>query len=81
MVDVRAVLVDQDAGVVEEVVGVAGDVVAALEDADLEAAGLGEATGAGRTSVARSDDEGVIRVRVEAGGKALLDAHENPLSM
>ena len=79
VIDVRAVLVDEDARVVEEVVGVAGDVVAALEDADLEPAGLGEAARAGRPGVARADDDRVKAVGVEAGGKALLDAHGNPL--
>ena len=58
---------------------VAGDVVATLEDADLEAAGLGEAARAGGSRVARSDDDRVIAVGVETGGKALLDAHGNPL--
>ena len=48
VVDVRAVLVDEDARLVDVVVGVARDVVAALDDGDLEAARLGEATGANR---------------------------------
>ena len=79
VVDVRAILVDQDAGLVLVVVGVAGDVVAALEDGDLHAAGLGEATGADGAGVARADDDGVEGLGGKVSRQTALDAHVVPL--
>ena len=57
VVDVRTVHVNEHTGLIQVVVGVAGNVVAALEDGDAEADGLGEATGAHRTRIARTDDD------------------------
>ena len=65
VVDVRTVHVNKHTGLIQVVVGVAGDVVAALEDGDAEADGLGEATGAHRTRIARTDDDHVVGARVE----------------
>ena len=56
VVDVRAVLVHEDARLVLIVVGVAGDVVAALEDGDLHAAGLGQTAGADAPGVSAADE-------------------------
>ena len=71
VVDVRAVLVNQDASLVHVVVGVARDVVATLEDANLEAAGLNEPAGAHRTGVSGTNDDGVIGVRSKTDGQTL----------
>ena len=81
VVDVWAVLVDEDSGIVNVVVGVAGDVVATLEDADLEPAGLGQAARADGTSVARADNDGVIGVGRETIWQTVHDTHRNPLSV
>ena len=69
VVDVGAVLVDEDAGLVEVVVGVAGHEAAALEDADAPAAPLGELAGAHGAGEAGADDEGVVGRGVESAGK------------
>ena len=79
VVDVRTVLVDQDARVVDVVIGVARDVVATLDDGDAEAAGLGKAACADGASVTGTDDDHVVRVGVEAGGEPTSDTHSNPL--
>ena len=68
VVDMRAVLVDEDAVLVHVVVRVACDVVAALEDRDAEAGALGHAAGAHGTGVARSDDDHVVLFGVERCG-------------
>ena len=60
VVDVGPVLVDEHARLVIAVVGVARDVVAALEHADLEAARLGEAARADGARVAGADDDRII---------------------
>ena len=79
VVDVRAVLVNENPGVVGVVVGVTSDVVATLEDGDAKPAGLGKATGADRPRVSRADDEHVIRIGVEASGEPTCDTHTDPL--
>ena len=80
VVDVGAVLVHQDTGLVLVVVGVAGDVVAALQHAHPVAAGLSQATGADGTSIARANDENVVLLRVEVLGETLADVHVRVLS-
>ena len=75
VVDVRSVLVHEDARLVGVVVGVAGDVVAALEHADLEAARLGQAARAGGAGIACPHDDRVIGVGREARGQTVLDTH------
>ena len=79
VVDVRAILVDQDAGLVLVVVGVAGDVVTALEDGDLHAAGLGEAARADGAGVARAHDDCVEGLGGKVSRQTALDAHVVPL--
>ena len=79
VVDVRAVLVDEDAGVVDVVIGVAGDVIATLDDGHVEAAGLGKAAGADRSRVSGADDDHVVTVGVKPSGKPTCDSHSNPL--
>ena len=55
--DVRAVLVDQNAGRVVVVEGVAGDVVALVDDQDAFAHAVGQALGQHSPGEARADDE------------------------
>ena len=80
VVDVRAVLVHEDARLVVVVVRVARDVVAPLEDGDLEPAGLRKAACAHGAGIPRADDDGVIAVRIEPGGQTVFDTHTRPLS-
>ena len=79
VIDVRAVLVDQDARLVLVVVGVARDVVAALKDGDLHATGLCKAARANAARIPAADNEGVIGFRVEARAETALDVHKVPL--
>ena len=60
VVDMRAVLVDQDAVPVIAVVGVARDVVAPLEHGDTEPGGLRQATGAHRAREPGPHDDHVV---------------------
>ena len=80
VVDVGAVLVHEDARLVVVVIRVTGDVVATLQDGDLEAAGLRKAARAHGAGVSRADDDGVIAVRIEPSGQTVFDTHTRPLS-
>ncbi len=73
--DVRAVLVHEDARLVPVVVGVARHMAAALEDADLEAAGLGQTARADGTGVSGPHDDGVEGGGVEVVRKACVEVH------
>ena len=81
VVDVRPVEVDEDPRIVQTVVGVAGDVVAALEHADAEPRGLGQTAGANGTGVSRSHDDHIVRLRVEALRQARANVHRHSLSL
>jgi len=75
VVDMRAILVDEDSGLVMAIVGIAGDMVPALEDADLKAAGLCEAACAYGTGITGADDDDIVRIGREGLGKTALNAH------
>ena len=75
VVDVRTVLMDQYPGVVQAVVRVAGDVVPALDDGNLVAAGLRKATCAYSAGESRAHDDDVVVLGVEALGKTFGDTH------
>ena len=81
VVDVRAVLVNEDASVIEAVVSVSRDVRTTLQDGHLIATRLGQTAGAGGTGVSGTHDEDVVRSGVEVLRKAARDAHCVPLGL
>ena len=80
MVDMRTILVDEDACLVLIVVGVARDVVAALDDADLEVQGLCQAAGTYCSCITRTDDEDVVAVSIEIIRQTMCDIHTTSLT-
>ena len=77
VVDVRAVLMYEDAVRIVAIVGVARDVRAALQDGNAEPGGLGQTAGADGAGVAGSDDDHVVRIGIEGLGKTRRDLHHN----
>ncbi|ERL08212.1 hypothetical protein HMPREF1316_0194 [Olsenella profusa F0195] len=75
VIDVRAVLVDEYACLVLEVVRIARDVVPPLEDGDLVATCLREPARADRTRIACTDNDGIVGQGIEAFGQTVRDAH------
>jgi hypothetical protein len=75
VIDVRAIAMNQDASIIELVVGIASYVIASLDYGDLIATGLCKATSADRSRKARADHDGVIGLGIEPTRKALADAH------
>ena len=75
VVDVRTVLVDEDALVVHVVVGVARDVLAALEHRDAKSSALRHTARAYRAGVPGTHHDHVVRIGVEGCRKTVRDLH------
>ena len=80
VVDMRAVEMDEDTGLIVIVVGVAGDVVATLQNGDAETDGLGKTAGAHRAGISCPDDDHVVIMRVETSRKTRSDLHRYSLN-
>ena len=76
VINVRTVLMDQNARLVVIVVGIAGDVVAALEYSDAETGGLGKTTSAHCTRVTSAYDDHVVGTRIKISRKTRVDLHD-----
>ena len=75
VVDVRAVLMDENAVLVQIIEGVARDMVAALENRDTETRTFRHAARAHRTGISSADDNHVVFIGVERCGETTRDLH------
>ena len=66
MVDVRAILVDKDSGLVSAVIGIARNVATALQNGNTIADGLGKTAGANGTGITGADNDHVVRAGIKA---------------
>ena len=80
VVDVRTVQVHEDARLISVVIGVAGDVGAALHDRNVRAGGLGHAPRDSGACITGADDDGVVLVGRERTARVHRDAHRDPLN-